>query len=42
MDKVTGEMLKCGCDMVVNWIWNLHKMAYEIGVVPVLKTGDLP
>ena len=33
-DGVTGEMVKSGGDMVVNWIWRLCNMAFESGVVP--------
>ena len=31
-DEVTEEMIKGGDDMVINWIWNLCKMAFENGV----------
>ena len=33
-DEVTGEMVKGGGDIVVDWIWRLCNMAFEIGVVP--------
>ena len=33
-DEITGEMIKGGGDMVVNWIWRLCNMAFENGVVP--------
>ena len=33
-DDVTGEMVKGGGDMVVDWIWRLFNMAFESGVVP--------
>ena len=33
-DEVTGEMIKGGNDMVVEWIWRLCNMAFENGVVP--------
>ena len=38
-DEITGEMIKCGGDRVVDWIWRLCNMIFEIG--GVLKTGDL-
>ena len=31
---ITGEMVKGGGDMVVDWIWRLYKMTFESGVVP--------
>ena len=31
-DEVTEEMIKGGGDMVIDWIWNLCKMAFENGV----------
>ena len=33
-DEITGEMIKGGGDRVVEWIWRLCNMAFEIGVVP--------
>ena len=33
-DKVTGEMIKGGGNRVVDWIWRLCSMVFEIGVVP--------
>ena len=33
-DKVTGEIVKGGGDMVVDWIWRLCNMVFERGVVP--------
>ena len=32
-DEVTGEMVKSGGDIVVDQIWRLCNMAFEIGVV---------
>ena len=32
-DEVTGEMIKCGGNRVVGWIWRLYNMAFESGVV---------
>ena len=32
-DEVTGEIVKGGDDMVVNWIWRLCSMVFENGVV---------
>ena len=32
-DEITGEMLKCRCDRVSDWIWRLCNMAFESGVV---------
>ena len=39
MDEITGEIIKGGCDRVVDWIWRLCNMPFESGVVP--DTGDL-
>ena len=33
-DEVTGEMVKGGGDMVVEWIWRLCNMTFESGVMP--------
>ena len=33
MDEVTGEMVKGGDDMMVDWIWRLCNMTFENGVV---------
>ena len=33
-DKVTGEMMKGGGNMVVDWIWRMCNMAFESGIVP--------
>ena len=33
-DEVTGEMVKGGGDVVVDWIWRLYNMAFENGVEP--------
>ena len=33
-DEVTGEMIKGGSNMVVNWIWRLCNMAFESVGVP--------
>ena len=33
-DKVTGEVVKCGGNRVVDWIWRLFNMAFESGTVP--------
>ena len=33
-DEVTGEIMKVGCDRVVDWIWRLCNMAFERSVVP--------
>ena len=33
-DEVTGEMVKGGNYMVVDWIWRLCSMDFESGVVP--------
>ena len=27
-DETTGEMIKCGSDRVVDWIWRLCNMAF--------------
>ena len=32
-DEVKGEMIKGGGDRVVDWIWRLCNMAFEIGVL---------
>ena len=32
-DEVTGEMVKDGDDMVVDWIWRLCNVAFESDVV---------
>ena len=34
-DEVTGEMIKGGGDMLMNWIWRLCNMAFESGILPV-------
>ena len=28
-DEITGELIKGGCDRVVDWIWRLCNMAFE-------------
>ena len=33
-DEITGEMIKGGGDMVVDWIWRLCNMAFENGIMP--------
>ena len=33
-DEITGEMVKGGGDIVVDWIWRLCNMVFEIGVLP--------
>ena len=33
-DKVTGEIIKGGGDMVVEWIWRLCYMTFESCVMP--------
>ena len=33
-DEVTEEMVKCGGDVVVDWIWKLCNLAFESDVVP--------
>ena len=33
-DEVTGEIIKCRSDRLVDWIWSLFNMAFESGVVP--------
>ena len=33
-DEITGEMMKGGGYRVVDWIWRLGNMAFEVGVVP--------
>ena len=33
-DEITREMIKGGGDRVVDWIWRLCNMAFEIGVAP--------
>ena len=33
-DEITGEMIKGGGDRMVDLIWKLCNMAFEIGVVP--------
>ena len=33
-NEVTGEMVKCGGDIVVDWIWRLCDVIFERGVVP--------
>ena len=38
-DEVTGEIIKSGGDMVVDWIWRLCK--WNLRVVLLLKTGCL-
>ena len=32
-DEVTGEIIKCGCYRVVDWIRRLCNMIFESGVV---------
>ena len=32
-DKVTGELIKSGGDIVVDWIWKLPSMIFENGVI---------
>ena len=32
-DEIIGEMIKCGGDRMVDWIWRLYNMAFESGVV---------
>ena len=32
-DEITGEMIKCGDERVVDWIWKLCNMAFESGGV---------
>ena len=32
-DEVTCEMIKCGSDRVIDWIWRLYNMVFEIGFV---------
>ena len=34
MNEVTGEFAKGGGDMVVDWIWRLCNMTFEIEIVP--------
>ena len=33
-DEITGEMIKGGGDMVVDWIWRVCNVVYESGVAP--------
>ena len=33
-DEVNGEMIKCGGDLMVRWIWMLCNMDFENGVLP--------
>ena len=33
-DEITGEMIKGGGDIVVDWIWRICNMVFEIGVLP--------
>ena len=33
-DEITGEMIKCWGDRVLDWIRRLFNMAFESGVVP--------
>ena len=33
-DEIIGEMIKGGGDRMVDWIWRLCNMTFEIGVVP--------
>ena len=33
-DEVIGEMIKCGRDRLMDWIWRLCNMAFEIVVMP--------
>ena len=33
-DEVRGEIIKCGDNMMIDWIWRLHYMAFESGGVP--------
>ena len=33
-DYITGEMIKGGCEKVVDWIWRLCNKGFESGVVP--------
>ena len=32
-DEVTGEMMKCGVELV-DWIWKLSNMVFDSGLVP--------
>ena len=33
-NEITGDVIKCGGDRVVDWIWRLYNMAFESDVVP--------
>ena len=33
-EGITGEVIKCGGDRVVDWIWRLCNVAFESGAVP--------
>ena len=33
-DETTGEMMKGGCDRVVDWIWRLFNIAFVSDIVP--------
>ena len=33
-DEITVEMINCGGERVVGWIWRLCNIAFESGVVP--------
>src|SRR5678816_2416534 len=34
MDEITGEMIKNGDEMVIDWIWKLCNKAFMAGIVP--------
>ena len=33
-DEVNGEMVKFGCDIMMDWIWRLCNMDLESDIVP--------
>ena len=33
-DEVTGEMVKGGSDMTMDWIWRLCNMVFESSIAP--------
>ena len=41
-DEITGEIIKCIGDRVVDWIWILCNIAFETGVGPEVVLRSVP
>ena len=40
-DEVTGEMIKCGDNRVMDWIWRLCNMAFEVSVHEDWRSAEI-